>query len=641
MVKHLTLLQSLGSRRLRQCGRGFGLLAVSLAVSFGVMMCTVDAQAERRDPLQINIPSLPKNMAKVDVVDNNLALKLLDAQMGSQKILTEFPKEAAPASGQVTLGKRAKPLPRKVPKLNRAKRHKLHKPHKPRRVAAAKPAVVIADDNVTLASGPLGAGVPSVPSVPSVSSGANSSKTVLRVHAESYAGDSSAKSFLTQFSAFMPMQASSAEQAVAQAQQLATLTPAAGQPAQAYVQPQPLQAQPVAQSVTPIISPLEEPAQLKMVSPSVQAGLEVEDTPVHVSNAEDPRVADAAQQLSATLSQFDPFMADMPKFSQWEMQPPIKGASQATKAQPAQVAKVPNIIDKVQQQAKVARKQAVAESIDIAKAEVLATLEPASGASTASIVALSRDSQNMIAKVPSGIDSPKPARGKVDIDRETTSIIAYSELATEVEAEYESYGMQIELRRPVLDVNQELNHAYDAVVAGHNGAALETYNRVLKAQPGNMNALYGKATLLHQAGQIEEARGYYQRILSKDPDHREALNNFLSLVAEEAPQAALEELYMLQKKNPHFSPIPAQISNIYQKTGDYQSAISAMLDAHSLAPGNLTYTLNMAVLLDRAGAKPQATEYYQQLVDARMKGKEIPGNINVIQERLTFLRSNR
>lgn len=255
---------------------------------------------------------------------------------------------------------------------------------------------------------------------------------------------------------------------------------------------------------------------------------------------------------------------------------------------------------------------------------------------------LPEDTKKMLRRIPSNIDAPKKSGAqKVKIDREHVNPVALGGAGTELAAQHESLGMKIEIRRPMLDVNQELQQAYNAVVSGQNDLALAIYDRVLDYKPSEINALYGKATLLHQAGALSTAKEYYQRVLRQDADHREALNNFLSLVAEEAPMEALTELLKLQKKNPQFSPIPAQISLVYQKLGDYRSAIQAMLDAHGLAPENLTYILNLAVMLDKLGVREKAANYYQMLNDAHLRGVEIPGNIRSIQERLTFIRSNR
>jgi Flp pilus assembly protein TadD len=128
--------------------------------------------------------------------------------------------------------------------------------------------------------------------------------------------------------------------------------------------------------------------------------------------------------------------------------------------------------------------------------------------------------------------------------------------------------------------------------------------------------------------------------LSVDPDHRDGLNNFLMMTGDEAPQEAITQLEKLAVRNPNFSAIPAQMAILFQKAGNMDRAMEQMVRAVSLAPENLTYRYNLAVLLDKQGKRAEAANLYKQLLDAGMRGETIPGNVASIQERLTYLRSN-
>jgi Flp pilus assembly protein TadD len=257
---------------------------------------------------------------------------------------------------------------------------------------------------------------------------------------------------------------------------------------------------------------------------------------------------------------------------------------------------------------------------------------------------LSEESKRLLSAMPSAIDSPKTSKKqRVDIERDNLESSVFSELGEEFDpsADSDSVGMAIDVKRPSLDMNYELERAYNAIASGQTEIARESYMRVLGAEPNNIQALFGMGALLHRAGDLNGARMYYAKVLEQDPDHRDTLNNFLSLVAEEAPEEALAKLKTLESKNPDFSPIPAQISYIYQRLKNMPLAAQYMIKALSLSPNNLTYKYNLAVLLDRQGAREDAASFYQDLVDAYLRGESIPGNIASIQERLTFIRSNR
>ena len=66
-----------------------------------------------------------------------------------------------------------------------------------------------------------------------------------------------------------------------------------------------------------------------------------------------------------------------------------------------------------------------------------------------------------------------------------------------------------------------------------------------------------------------------------------------------------------------------------------------MLRAVALSPENLTYRYNLAILMDKQKNYDEAARLYRQLIEASQRGEVIPGNVSNIQQRLTFISSNR
>lgn len=547
------------------------------------------ASAQRVNPLQITIPSLPDDMAEVDVVDNDLAVRLLDAQVGqgndmeptSQPVYLTKSTLAEPPSGNVVIGRRAAPDVPAVPMARVVPKPAPQKRVTERQIAAAPVPVVITP--------------PAVESVAMAMDAAPPAGQPGDAQAFGFHGVAHQKSFLNHFTS-VPMSQVNAQVVVAPDTQ-GTENMDVEHTASYQALKQLMDAQ-FAKATSLVGEADGQSLAVASASPSPSPA------PVGVEHTS---LADSTAELSSQLASMD------------------------VKAPTANIApeNVPTT---------------AGGGFEMASADTLATMAPAAGvADDVPTVPLSNESKRVLERVPSDIDSLISANGKpISIERESKGLVSYASLqGSTVEAEHDSFGMKIEIRRPKFDVQQELMQAYEAVVGGYNDYALQGYERVLAVSPNNLNALYGKAALLHQMGNIGEAKHYYAKVLKQDPDHREALNNFLSIVADESPDEALTELLRLQRKNPHFSLIPAQISYVFQKMGDYPRAITAMLDAYSLAPENLTYAHNIAVLFDRYGAKQEASPYYQQLVDAHMRGTQTPGNIEEIQERLTFIRSNR
>lgn len=265
---------------------------------------------------------------------------------------------------------------------------------------------------------------------------------------------------------------------------------------------------------------------------------------------------------------------------------------------------------------------------------------------------LSEQSMDILNKIPANLDGKKPRTpNNLDINRaKDTKYVSKNNEETPAPAptaeapktvQHETMGMKIAVKHSPININYELEKAYRALISGHTQAAIEIYRNVLSNDSNNKDALFGLATTYHRAGQIDMARPLYGKLLSIDPNHRDALNNFLVLLADEAPHEAITEMEKLEEVHPTFSPIPAQLAVIYQKLGQTDMASDKMFKAVALAPENLTYRYNLAIMLDKQHKSEEAIKLYKQLVEAYMRGETVPGNIQKIQERLTFLRSNR
>lgn len=250
---------------------------------------------------------------------------------------------------------------------------------------------------------------------------------------------------------------------------------------------------------------------------------------------------------------------------------------------------------------------------------------------------LSDESRALLARFPNAIDSPKLNKTTdVEVNRispDITKIVA----PKTVEASYEAAGIKIEVSRPGLDTDYELARAYDALMAGNTRDAIGVYRNILSAEPYNEEALFGLAATLHRIGRIEKARPLYATLLKRNPNHREALNNLLSLIGDEAPEDAIIELGHLRARNPDFSPIPAQMGLLYAKLGQFEQARAELLHAIALAPENLAYQYNLAVILDQQGNYDDAAALYASLLKANRNGANLPVDVAQIHKRYSFL----
>ncbi len=198
-------------------------------------------------------------------------------------------------------------------------------------------------------------------------------------------------------------------------------------------------------------------------------------------------------------------------------------------------------------------------------------------------------------------------------------------------------GVAIEVRRPKIDVNVALKDAYEALIGGQPQIAMQIYKDILKQAPRNQDALFGVATTYHRMGEPKLAKPFYAKLLKLNPKHRDGLTNFLSLVAQEAPEIATSKLEYLALQNPDFSAIPALLGVLYDKMGREEKAIDSLIRAVRMEPDNVAYKYNLAILYDKYGMVKDATTLYNQLLEAGRSGIALPASMRDIQERVIFI----
>jgi|GEM_PF-1887535 len=250
---------------------------------------------------------------------------------------------------------------------------------------------------------------------------------------------------------------------------------------------------------------------------------------------------------------------------------------------------------------------------------------------------LSSKTQDILNRLPKNIDSEaKTAGRKVDLERfspDTTSA-----LGADPEGNKDNKA-SVETKAPGYNADIELERAYEALMAGQSATAIDIYREILQRDKRNQDALFGLATTYHRMGNLQSALPVYGQLLKINPEHREALNNFLVLVSEESAVDALRELEQLEQKNPDFSPIPAQLAILYDNLGQPDAARKKMMRAINLEPDNLVYKYNLAIMLDKQGKSRDAASLYRELMEASRKGKALPADAKNIEERLAYLSS--
>ncbi len=194
-------------------------------------------------------------------------------------------------------------------------------------------------------------------------------------------------------------------------------------------------------------------------------------------------------------------------------------------------------------------------------------------------------------------------------------------------------SLQVEVKDAPKNSLNNMSNAYEALKVGQYESAIKYYNEVLESEPKNEKALFGIATAYHMSKDYDKAKEAYLKIIKNDPEYWPAINNYIILVTEENPERAIPNLEDLQKRNPDFAAIPAQIGNLYYERGDSDKAIEYYVKAIKLDPKNIEYRYNLAIILDKANRYADATAMYRGLLEDASKGAELPTNPMTIKDR--------
>jgi tetratricopeptide (TPR) repeat protein len=181
--------------------------------------------------------------------------------------------------------------------------------------------------------------------------------------------------------------------------------------------------------------------------------------------------------------------------------------------------------------------------------------------------------------------------------------------------------------------------AYKAALLGQFEASVYLYKKALEKEPENINVMYGLGSLYQKLHQNDQAQAMYKKVLTLEPRHQNALNNYMVLMAAGSPKNALIELNELEKSNPDFSPVQAQIGMVLAQIGDYPAAERHLRKAVLLSPEIVNYRYNLAVVYDHMGAYENAINMYKQVLKFHTPDEPLPQKPEYIQARLDYLQA--
>jgi Tfp pilus assembly protein PilF len=161
-------------------------------------------------------------------------------------------------------------------------------------------------------------------------------------------------------------------------------------------------------------------------------------------------------------------------------------------------------------------------------------------------------------------------------------------------------------------VDPLVESAWEALEAGNLPRAREEYERVLRANPRDRDALLGLATIDARTQRFESAEARYLRVLELDPRDPYAQAGLIALRGQTDPLQSESRIKNLLAQQPDAAFLNFPLGNQYAAQGRWPDAQAAYFKAFSADPDNPDYAYNLAVSLDHLGQGKLALEYYRR-----------------------------
>lgn len=201
---------------------------------------------------------------------------------------------------------------------------------------------------------------------------------------------------------------------------------------------------------------------------------------------------------------------------------------------------------------------------------------------------------------------PRPAPTRESLARE---------LAEERAASAAPEPLQFSRNDTAARVHPGVASGYQALREGDLAAARRAYEGTLAADPRNLDALLGAATVEAQQGRRAAAAGLYRRALEVDPRNATALAGMAALSDYTRPDRLEIQLREDLARTPGSATLHLALGNVFASQSRWNDAQVEYFEAHRLEPANGDIAHNLAVSLDQLGKGRAAAEFYRRALE--------------------------
>ncbi|HEX7558968.1 MAG TPA: tetratricopeptide repeat protein [Usitatibacter sp.] len=165
-------------------------------------------------------------------------------------------------------------------------------------------------------------------------------------------------------------------------------------------------------------------------------------------------------------------------------------------------------------------------------------------------------------------------------------------------------------------VPPEVAAGYAALRIGDVALARRSYAAAIAADPANVDAQLGAATIEARSGNRMLAASHYRKALDVDPRNGTALAGLASLADYSQPEGLESQLRANIARDDRSPQLHYTLGNLYASQSRWNEAQAEYFEAHRLDPANPDILYNLAVSLDHLRQTRLAADYYRRALDA-------------------------
>lgn len=161
-------------------------------------------------------------------------------------------------------------------------------------------------------------------------------------------------------------------------------------------------------------------------------------------------------------------------------------------------------------------------------------------------------------------------------------------------------------------VNALLQDAWLAYNRADYPAASSGYEKVLKREPKNRDALLGMAAVAVKSEDYKKAKASYQLLLKLNPRDQVAMSAMANIDKLSSNGTSESKLKFMLQQQPDATHLNFALGNFYARQSKWPEAQSEYFKAWQGNSKNADYVYNLAVSLDQIGKPEQALRFYKE-----------------------------